>query len=56
MSAGQLAESLSHLRDALQRARLPLDLPGRIPGGNVPRWRGQAGVLVAARRRLGLTD
>ena len=27
---------------------LPLDLPGRIPGGKVPRWRGQAVVLVAA--------
>ena len=29
MSAGQLAESLRHLLDALQQARLPLELPGR---------------------------
>ncbi len=28
MSAGQLAESLRQLRDALQQARLPLELPG----------------------------
>ena len=37
MSAGQLAESLSHLRDALQRARLPLDLPGSTLTGRLQR-------------------
>lgn len=37
MSAGQLAESLSALRDALQQARLPLDLPDSTLTGNLQR-------------------
>jgi len=37
MSAGQLAESLRQLRDALQQARLPLELPGSRLTGTLQR-------------------
>lgn len=37
MSAGQLAESLRQLRDALQQARLPLELPGSTLTGTLQR-------------------
>ena len=37
MSAGQLAESLRLLRDALEQARLPLELPGSTLAGKLQR-------------------